>query len=157
MAKKNKAPKAGKNEKKDKKARKADKSLAPKPVKIGKGAKPGEIAQAVVAHVRAMKPDAELWKQHWSKKCESIEGAGVEMVWKGLKSIDAKCRAWMDAHEIHSATADGPYVGATGFAVKYTMDVTEKASGKRHSMSEVAVYTVEKGKVVREEFMYAAG
>ena len=57
-------------------------------------------------------------------------------------------------HTLHGASAEGPYIGATGFAVKFRVDVTENASGKRLLMEEVGVYTVENGKIVREEFMY---
>jgi hypothetical protein len=35
------------------------------------------------------------------------------------------------------------------------MDVEEKKTGNRRTMREVGVYTVENGKVIREEFMYA--
>ena len=36
------------------------------------------------------------------------------------------------------------------------MDVTPKMTGQRVSMVEVGVYTVEDGKIVREEFYYNA-
>ncbi|HUV97776.1 MAG TPA: SnoaL-like domain-containing protein [Acidobacteriaceae bacterium] len=34
------------------------------------------------------------------------------------------------------------------------MDVTQKASGKKVHMEEMALYTVENGKIVREHFYY---
>jgi hypothetical protein len=64
-----------------------------------------------------------------------------------------KAAWWVSSHTLHGASAEGPYIGATGFAVKFRVDVTENASGKRLLMEEVGVYTVENGKIVREEFM----
>jgi hypothetical protein len=172
MAKKNKAAKsaspvtdpdkAAKKESKaakkaakgDKKVKKQSKKLAPKEVKTGKGATPMEIGQAVVASINAGKPDKELWDAYWSKKVESIEGVGVNMKWTGRKAMEAKGEAWMATHKIYSASAEGPYVGATGFTVRFTMDVEDTTTGKRQTMNEVGVYTVKGGKVVCEEFMY---
>ena len=85
-----------------------------------------------------------------------IEGVGVEMAWVGEKAVRAKGEEWMNDHEIHGATAEGPFVGATGFAVKFVMDVTTKSTGERRTMNEIGVYTVEDGKIVIEEFMYSA-
>lgn len=143
------AKKAGK-----KPAAKRD-SLAPQPISRGKGATPFEIGRDLVAHVNAGKNDAELWAKHFNLKAiESIEGMGVNMKWTGGKAVEAKNAEWVAAHTIHGARAEGPFVGSTGFAVRFTIDVEVKATGERRTMSEVGVYTVQNGKVVREEFMY---
>ena len=34
------------------------------------------------------------------------------------------------------------------------MDAEEKASGNRHKMKELGIYTVAGGKIVKEEFFY---
>lgn len=137
-----------------KKPAKASNPLAPKVVSTGKGASPADLGKAVVAHVNAMAaPDTELWKQHFHSKFTSIEGDGS--AWTGRKAVDAKCQAWMDAHTVHSCKASGPFVGATGFSVVYDMDVeANDGSMPRTQMKEVGVYTVKKGKIVQEEFMY---
>jgi hypothetical protein len=41
--------------------------------------------------------------------------------------------------------------------VQYDIDVTDKESKKRIQMSEVGIYTVKDGKIVREEFLPSAG
>jgi hypothetical protein len=41
------------------------------------------------------------------------------------------------------------------FAVLYEMDFTQKSSGQRMQMSEVALFTVANGKIVQEEFLYS--
>ena len=55
--------------------------------------------------------------------------------------------------EIHSFTASGPFVAHDRFVVQYDADVTEKNSKERRQISEVGVYTVKSGKIVREEFL----
>jgi hypothetical protein len=37
------------------------------------------------------------------------------------------------------------------------LDVTNKPSQRRIAMEEVALFTIESGKIVREEFFYSAG
>ncbi len=150
-------------------AKKSAKKLAPKKVakksgglppgmrqiSTGSGASAGEIGAAVVAHLNAgNQSDKPLWDKYWHKGVVSIEGAGANISWEGRKAMEAKCDDWIGKNTIHGCRAEGPYVGSTGFSVKISMDVEEKASGKRFQMDEVAVYAVEKGKVVREEFMY---
>lgn len=78
-----------------------------------------------------------------------LETAGKEAVIK--KSMD-----WGAAHEIHSASTEGPFVAQDRFATLFDFDVTNKASGQRRRMREVAVYTVANGQIVREEFLFAA-
>jgi hypothetical protein len=128
----------------------------PMPVKMGAGSSPAEIGAAVVESINAGRPDHELWDRWWSPRAESIEGGTVALCWTGRKAIEAKNQGWSAAYTIHSASAEGPYLGASGFAVKYRIDAEEKATGKREVMEEVGVYTVQKGKVVREEFMYGS-
>lgn len=129
--------------------------LAPTKVATGKGATPAELGRILVDHVNAMTaPDTELWKQHFHPKFVSIEGTGE--AWSGRAAVDAKCQAWMNAHTVHACKATGPFVGATGFSVLYDMDVESKdGTMPRTQMREVGVYTVKKGRVVQEEFMYA--
>jgi ketosteroid isomerase-like protein len=45
-------------------------------------------------------------------------------------------------------------VGEKQFAVSYDFDVTQKASGQRFAMTEMALYTVKDGRIVREQFFY---
>jgi hypothetical protein len=135
-------------------AKKSGASSGPRPVGTGRGAGPAEIGKAVVESINAGRPDRELWDKWWSPKIESVEGHGMASAWRGRKAMEAKNDWWSSAHTIYGASAEGPFLGATGFAIKFRIDAEEKASGKRTIMEEVGVYTVENGKVVREEFMY---
>ena len=132
----------------------AAKGTDPVPISTGPGASPAELGAMLVS--RFNQGHAETAGELWSKDLISIEGVGVSMAWVGMKAVDAKNAWWSSAHKVHGASAEGPYVGATGFAVKFRMDVEEIATGKRTQMEEIGVYTVEKGKIVTEEFMYRA-
>jgi hypothetical protein len=129
-------------------------SAGPKPVKTGKGATPLEIAKQFTALLRAGRyPEVE---ERWlGPSIESVEGVGASMSWKGKKNVLAKYRAWEAENEFVDPKIEGPWVGATGFAVKFVGHVLNKASGERHAMEEIAVYTVRDGKVVREEFHFS--
>ena len=128
--------------------------MAPKPVKTGKGATPLEIAKDFAALIRAGKSD-EVEKKWLAPGIESVEGVGASMAWSGKKAVLAKYRGWEADHEIHSMTLEGPWVGATGFALRFGVDATQLSTGQRTQMQEIAVYTVRNGKVVREEFHFA--
>lgn len=126
-------------------------SLAPTKVSTGPGPGPHEIGQSLVEMFNRgeFKAIEDKW---WSPKVVSIEGMG--MAWHGRKAVEAKGADWSSKNDILGASAQGPYVGASGFAVKFKMDIQEKATGKRVSFDEVGVYEVRNGKIVREEFMY---
>lgn len=122
-------------------------------VSTGSGASPVQIGQTLVKMFNAGQ-FKEIEEMYWSPQIVSCEGVGVGMEWRGLKAVEEKNAGWMADHVIHGASAEGPYVGSTGFAVKFRMDVETKSAGKRETMEEVGVYTVRDGKIVREEFMY---
>ena len=140
------------------KKKSAARSAGPKPkaVKTGGGASLQDVARDLIAFFNAH-DDASVQKRLWSPAIESIEGHGVSMLWKGKAACKAKSDDWMSKHRIHSAHAEGPYLGATGFAVKFRMDVETIETGERMEMEEIGVYTVKNGKIVREEFMYGMG
>lgn len=73
---------------------------------------------------------------------------------KGLANVRKKAEWWNANHTIHSATTTGPYVAIDKFAVIFSIDVTFKPTGKRHTMTEAAVYTVQNAKITHEEFLY---
>ena len=151
------AKKAAKPAKKAAKTRKASApKLGPSPVKTGSGATPMEIAQQLVSMMREGRMH-EAEETLLAPSIESVEGVGASMAWQGKKAVFGKYRAWEADHEIHDFQIGGPWVGATGFAVRYNIDVTQKSTGQRNQMEEIAVYTVKNGKIVREEFHFGTG
>ena len=90
-----------------------------------------------------------------SIEAQAAPGMPAEM--EGIDAIRGKHAWWVANHEIHSASAEGPFVNGDRFAAIFQYDVTAKdgpMKGQRFNMREVALYTVEDGKVVREEFLY---
>jgi hypothetical protein len=75
---------------------------------------------------------------------------------RGLAAVIGKSKWWQDNHDVHATVVDGPYPNGNRFAVKFSYDVTFKPASKRFTMNEIAVYTVEAGKITREEFFYTA-
>jgi SnoaL-like domain len=72
---------------------------------------------------------------------------------RGKAGVRGKVDWWVNAMEVHSFEAHGPFVAHDRFVVQYDADVSDKQSKQRHKMSEVGVYTVKNGKIVREEFL----
>jgi hypothetical protein len=134
----------------------AQRPTKPKPVKTGRGPSAAEVGRSFVEMLRTGQGDDAIWKKWMHKDCVSIEGAGVELAFHGIPAIRAKAAEWEKNHVIHDVQIDGPYLGSTGFSVVYTLDITDTTTNVRTEMKEVAVYTVKNGKIVQEEFMYAA-
>jgi hypothetical protein len=156
-----KAPKGGAHARKPAprraaRAKPAALSMAPRPVKTGSGPGPFEVAREVTALLREGRT-GEVEEKWLAPGVESVEGHGASLVWTGKKAVLGKYRGWEADHEIHEMKLEGPWVGATGFALKYWVDVTQKSTGQRSTMEEIGVYTVRNGKIVREEFHFATG
>ncbi|MAK61167.1 MAG: hypothetical protein CMK09_09340 [Ponticaulis sp.] len=79
--------------------------------------------------------------------------AGREAV--GIEALKGKHDWWFSANVVHSSKVGGPFFfGDDKFALTFAMDATDKASGERSQMTEIGIYTVSDGKIVREEFFY---
>ncbi len=76
---------------------------------------------------------------------------------EGIDAVRKKGEEWEANTEVHSMSVAGPYVGDTQFAVHFEMDMTCKQSNQRFAMTEMALYDVKDGKIVREEFFYHMG
>ena len=96
----------------------------------------------------------EIYAEHAvSVEAQAMPGASAEF--SGLNAIRGKYDWWEGAHELHSSKAEGPFIhGENRFGVIYEIDVTNKESGERSQMRELGLYTIENGKIVREEFFY---
>jgi len=120
-----------------------------------------EIGEKLVALCRQGK-NMESINTLYAEGVESVEAAappsGGERVSKGIEAVRGKNTWWSENHEIHSASVEGPWPhGDDKFAVRFSYDVTAKPTGKRMKMDEIGVFTLENGKVIREEFFYDMG
>ncbi len=84
----------------------------------------------------------------------------LPQVMTGKDALRRKSEWWTSNNEVHEAKVKGPFPNGDRFAVIFDYEITPKAgpyAGKRTRMEEVGVYTVENGKIVREEFYYPTG
>lgn len=116
------------------------------------------VADALVGHCRSGTEDEAL-KTLYAPDAVSVEasdmaGSGSREA-AGMEAINGKHAWWAANFEVHGGDVTGPFLhGDDRFAVIFKIDATHKESGKREEMSEVAIYTVADGKIVREEFYY---
>jgi SnoaL-like domain len=118
-----------------------------------------EIAQELTSLCRAGR-NADAIKKFYSEKIVSIESTGSDQMpaeMTGLEAVRQKGEWWMNNNEIHSSTVNGPFLGENQFAVQYSYDTTFKPTGQRVQMTEIALYTVKDGEIVREQFFYNPG
>jgi ketosteroid isomerase-like protein len=112
-----------------------------------------DLAHDLVALCREGK-FAEAGEKHWADDVLSVEAMGDNAESHGKSAAKAKGDWWSGAHEVHGITVEGPFVHGDEFAVRFTMDITQKASGQRLTMDEVALYKVKGGKIAEERFFY---
>jgi len=111
-----------------------------------------DVAKKVVEFVR---------KQAWYEALDALYDDNVVSVEadpgapeaRGKEGVRGKIDWWVKEMEIHSFNAGEPFVGHDRFVVQYDAEVTNKKSKERRKLSEVGVYTVKNGKIVREEFL----
>lgn len=73
---------------------------------------------------------------------------------EGIKAVAAKNDEWMaNVQDFHSSEISDPIVAGNHFTCKMGFDVTFKDRG-RQQMEEVAVFQVNNGKIVSEQFFY---
>ncbi len=99
-------------------------------------------------------------KSLYGEDIVSVEPHAMGEIPAEVEGFDAVCKKtqwWVENHEVHSAKVSGPFVARDKFVVRFDIDVTNKPSGKRMQGSEVGIYTVKDGKIVREEFLPMIG
>lgn len=114
-----------------------------------------EIAEKLVNYCKQgeyEKPYQELY----SPNIVSIEneGKGENAHVQGMDGIKKKGEWWETNFEVHSTEVSEPLVADNWFSVRFDMDTTHRPSGFRSTMSEIAVYKVKEGKIVKEQFFY---
>lgn len=116
-----------------------------------------EIGKRYVALCQAGKNDVCL-DELYAKDAVSVEAAampGMDKTVKGRDALHAKSKTWNESNVVHSAEVAGPFPHDNRFAVRFNFEVTNKPSGRRMKMDEVGLFTVENGKITREEFFYS--
>ena len=114
-----------------------------------------KVAKKVVELVR---------KQAWHEALDTLYDKDIVSVeaWpnesgstetRGIEAVRGKTDWWINAMETHRVKVHGSFVAHDRFVAQYDVDVTEKSLKERRQISEVGVYTVKNGRIVREEFL----
>lgn len=117
-----------------------------------------EIANQLVAGCRAGTASANL-ETLYAPDAVSVEaqdqGNGREV--QGVDAIKGKHDWWESSFEMLSGDISDPMPhGDDRFAVIFEVQVKHRESGAVSDMKEVALYHVDAGRIVREEFFYGA-
>src|SRR5262249_34894138 len=91
-----------------------------------------------------------------SVKALALPGLGREQ--RGTEAISGNDTSFAENSDVHSCTTTVPFPGPDPyphqFAVDLLLDHTPKSTGKCVTLAEMGLYTVNNGKIVREEFYY---
>jgi hypothetical protein len=120
--------------------------------------KTGAVAKKLVDLCRKGKFTDAMEKLYSDKivSVEAMDMPGMPRQMKTLAAVRKKTEWWEANNEVISAKIMGPFVAVDKFAVVFDMETKDKKTKKKQKMVEVAVYTVENGKIVHEEFLYHA-
>ncbi|MFW5696950.1 MAG: SnoaL-like domain-containing protein [Fimbriimonadaceae bacterium] len=111
-----------------------------------------DIAHDLVALCKEGK-DREVLDKYYDENIVSVE-AEEPKEFKGLEAVKGKHEWFENKFEVHGMEVEGPWVNEPYFIVKFTIDSTDKETGKRAKGSEYGVYEVKNGKIVGERFFY---
>lgn len=95
--------------------------------------------------------DALYAKDIVSVEARSMDGGSPET--RGIDGVRGKVDWWVNEMEVHNLKVGGPFVAHDRFVVQYDLTVGNKKTGEKMELSEVGVYTVKDGRIVREEFL----
>ncbi|HBY69664.1 MAG: hypothetical protein CMC13_06830 [Flavobacteriaceae bacterium] len=98
--------------------------------------------------------EAKCYQELYSPDIVSLESGGENSVAKGMDEVAKKGEWWQENFEVHSWNTSEPIIADNWFSVRHEMDTTHKPSGQRNKMSEIGVYEVKNGKIVKEQFFY---
>jgi len=126
------------------------------------GASTLEVGKNLVAMCREGR-HMEVIEKYYHADIESIEprdndgSVGEGRIVKGKDAVRGKSEWWFQTFEPLSGDTDGPFPhGDDRFAVIFNVDIKERATGNVSHLEEVAVYTVQDGQIIKEEFFYGS-
>ena len=118
-----------------------------------------EIANKWAEYCRTGQWDKAL-QELYDNSCVSLEMEGAQgfpQKVEGMEGILAKAQQWNEMVEtFHGVEIEGPIAAGNHFTATMKMDITMKGQ-PRGVNEEVAVFRVENGKIVSEQFFYPLG
>ncbi len=112
-----------------------------------------EIAERLVSLCREGK-NHEAINELYADDIVSLEAQEPMKETKGIEGVQGKNTWWIENHEVHGGSVEGPFVNGDQFVVRFKFDITPKMTGERTQMDEVGLYQVKDGKIVQETFLY---
>lgn len=116
-----------------------------------------EVANKWAEYCRTGQMDKAL-EELYSENCVSLEMEGAQgfpQRVEGMKAIIEKGKLWESmVEEFHGLEIEGPIVAGNHFTASMKMDITMKGQPRRND-AEIALFRVENGKIVSEQFFYA--
>ena len=113
-----------------------------------------EVADKLIAYCRQGKFE-EATKELYENEIVSIEPQGApDRETRGLEAVIAKGEKFIEmVEEFHGIEMSDPLVADKFFSCAMKLEATFKG-GFRNTLNEICLYTVDDGKIVREEFFY---
>ena len=115
-----------------------------------------EISRELVALCQQGK-NLEAIEKFYHPDVVSVEAEampGMDQTQRSMEAIKKKNAWWVENHEVHGGEVRGPFPHGDRFVLWFKYDVTFKQTGQRKTLEEVGLYTVENGKITKEEFFY---
>ncbi len=76
---------------------------------------------------------------------------------RGIEIVRQKNRWWSENFAVQRLEVEGPWPNGEQFIVLFRLEVTEKATARKIPITSAVLYTVARGKVVREQCFYELG
>ena len=113
-----------------------------------------DVADYLVSKLRQGDFESPV-KELYHQNIVSVEPKGSPLeLCEGLEAVLEKEKGFNDmVEEFHGLEVSDPVVADNFFSVSLKMDITMKGA-PRGSMEEVALYQVNDGKIIREEFFF---
>ena len=113
------------------------------------------VAEQFVALCKQGK-NFDVMRTMYAPDIVSVEGDGKETA--GQQAVIKKSEDWVSDKTFHGETVAGPFFNGANpdqFTVYFTLDITPNATGKRITLEEVGIYTVNANDLItREQFFY---
>jgi ketosteroid isomerase-like protein len=99
-----------------------------------------------------------VMQSYYGDNIVSVEAMAMpnkSAVTEGIEAVTKASEEWGANNEVHSIEVGEPIITENHFAVTMKLDVTCKLMGnQRMMMEEIAVYEVQNGKIIRQQFFY---
>lgn len=82
----------------------------------------------------------------------SIEAEAENRITTGMEGIKGKVEWWNATFDVLGGSVEGPWINEPHFITKFNIDTKNKQTGETAHFEELALYTVENGKIVEERF-----